>query len=154
MATIWLDISSRQRLFALVGTLAAIGFAISLLMLNVDGFIVQQNVQRSVNGYELDAGYLASLSPDAIPVMAAFFQSDEIDLLTRERLGAALLCYQNRNKNVEDDSWQAFHLSRYNASLVLKGLDLSGYKADSPEYSYTIETPSGEVVGCYSSTYD
>lgn len=152
-ATVVLDVLGRQRLFALMGTLAAIGFAATLLLLNVDGFIVRQNVQRAITGEELDAGYLASLSPDATPVMAGLYQTPGLDQPVREKLGAALACQKAWQGN-PDEAWQSFHLSRSQARVWLEQVDLSGFDTGDDNYTYEVSTPSGQVVSCYSATFD
>ena len=53
--------------FALAALIASLGFALSLGIMNVDGFIVRQNVDRAVQGEAFDASYLTGLSTDAFP---------------------------------------------------------------------------------------
>ena len=62
-----LDVLRKERLFALSALLASIGFAVTLTLMNVDGFIVRQNVARAAAGKSLDVAYLASLSPELGP---------------------------------------------------------------------------------------
>lgn len=151
--TVWLDLRNRQRLFALAGTLAAIGFAATLLVMNVDGFIVRQNVHRALGGQDLDAGYLASLSPDAVPVIATLYQSSGLEQPVREKLGAALACHKAWHSSF-DESWQSFHLSRYWAMQTLGQVNLDGYVPDEDDYSLMVKTPSGQEISCYSATFD
>jgi hypothetical protein len=68
-ALLALDLTQHLRSFALVTFAASLGFALSLAALNVDGFIVRQNVARALAGQELDTGYLASLSDDSVPAL-------------------------------------------------------------------------------------
>ncbi len=51
-----LDILRKERTFALAALLASIGFAATLTLLNVDGFIVRQNVARAAAGAEPGCG--------------------------------------------------------------------------------------------------
>ena len=69
VAVILLEVFQRQRHFALAATLAALGFVATLDVINVDGMIVRQNINRALRGEELDIGHLASLSEDALPVL-------------------------------------------------------------------------------------
>ena len=57
-AIVVLEVLKKSRMFALAVVLAAFGFGITLNIMNVDGFIAQQNIARSVGGSELDVTYL------------------------------------------------------------------------------------------------
>lgn len=153
-----LDVIQRQRVFALAALLTSLGFALSLALLNVDSFIVQQNIQRFERGEALDVGYLASLSADAVPVMASLYQAPGAEQATRERLGAALACYQFRaGPRGADTDWQAFHISDHRASAALAQLarQLDEYQVDdSGSWPITVATPQGLEFDCYSSTFD
>jgi len=152
------DVLQRQRLFALAALLASVGFALSLALLDVDSFIVRQNIQRFERGEALDVGYLASLSADAVPVMVNLYQAGGVEPATRERLGAALACYQFRaGSRSPDTSWQVFHISDHRASSALAQVagGLTGYKVDdSASWPITVTTPQGLEFDCYSSTFD
>ena len=74
--------------------IASLGFVISLGLLNVDGFIVRQNVDRAVRGESLDVPYLVSLSTDSVPPLQAIFESPSYPGLTRDAVGAVLACRQ------------------------------------------------------------
>ncbi|GAB4502415.1 MAG: hypothetical protein Fur0035_19670 [Anaerolineales bacterium] len=148
-ATVALEATRRLRHFALAALLAAIGFAATLLLMNVDGFIVRQNVARDISGREVDAAYLASLSADAIPALAERYASDSVSAATRDELGAALACARyEQERAAPDDSWQAFHLSRWLAQKTLTSLDLSAYTIDASNYPYPVTTPLGKVYDC------
>ncbi len=152
------DVFQRQRLFALAALLTSIGFALTLALLDVDSFIVRQNIQRFEQGETLDVGYLASLSADAVPVMVNLYQAQGVEQATRERLGAALACYQFRAESrSRDTSWQAFHLSDLRASSALKQViePLTRYKVkDLGDWSVSILTPYGSEFDCYSFVSD
>lgn len=159
LATIVLELRSRQRAFALTALLVSLGFAASLTLMNVDGFIVRQNVARHVQGNPLDVGYLASLSPDAVPVLAGFYQSETLDASTRDMVGAALACFnrqaESRQSGEETPApWQSFHLSRYRADQSLAALNLGDYQFDDESYSGAVTTPQGEEYSCYSNWVD
>ena len=74
-AVVVLELLRRERLFPLAALLATIGFAVTLALVNVDGSIVRQNVARASQGKGLDVAYLASLSADSVPALAAAYQS-------------------------------------------------------------------------------
>lgn len=152
------DVLHRQRLFALAALLTSVGFALTLALLDVDAFIVRQNVQRFEQGEVLDVGYLASLSADAVPVMANLYQAPGAEQATRERLGAALACYQFRaGSRSPDTAWQSFHISdqRASAALAQAAAELAGYRVDdSDSWPINVITPQGLEFDCYSSTFD
>lgn len=158
VAVVIFDAIQRQRLFALALLLTSVGFALSLALLDVDAFIVRQNIQRFEQGQALDIGYLASLSPDSIPVMVNLYQSPGIGQATRERLGAALACYQFwARSRTPDTAWQTFHLSDHRASAALARIagELAGYRVDnSTSWPIKVTTPQGLEFDCDGSTSD
>jgi hypothetical protein len=152
LATILLELRNRQRAFGLAALIASLGFAATLSLMNVDGFIVRQNVARHLQGDRLDVGYLASLSTDAVPALAGYYQSPATDATTRDRVGAALACFNAETTQLND--WRSFHLSRFRAEQLLARLDLSGYQLDGFSGYSTVITPSGEDHPCYSTIID
>lgn len=152
-----LELLRRQRAFALAALLAALGFGLSLTLLNVDGFIFQRNVTSYKLGNSLDVGYLASLSSDAVPGMVTLYQSQDTDAALRERIGAALACMRHfRSMGSADQSWQSFHLSEYRAAQALKGVEdsLKSYKIDESVFPFMVKTPLGELLDCSSAVFD
>ncbi len=152
-AVVLLDLLQRQRGFALAALLASLGFALSLTLLNVDAFIFQRNLARFEQGQTLDVGYLASLSPDAIPMIVTQFETPALKAETRDRLGAVLACVQFQNtSNSPDTSWQAFHLSNTWAknSLQRVAASLKSYQIDSSSWPMTVTTPQNDKYDCSS----
>jgi hypothetical protein len=152
-----LDLLQRQRAFAVAALLASLGFAFSLTLLNVDGFIFQRNVQRFELGQDLDVGYLASLSSDAVPAMVTLYQSPAATSTTRDRVGAALACIQSQaDSRQADPAWQSFHLSQYwaDTSLRLVADKLKDYVLETRYWPVTVKTPLGEKFDCSSEVYD
>ena len=155
-----LEILERQRAFALAAALASLGFVLSLGIMNVDGFIVRQNVNRAAQGAELlvsqtgradfDASYLSDLSLDAVPALAKAYQTQPLPASAKEGVGAALKCYAAQLDDEREWPWQSFHLSRWNAERVLSTLksDLSAYELDDSEWAYSVKTPSGDEYRC------
>ena len=111
VAVVVLEIIRKERMFALAVLLASIGFAGSLAVLNVDGFIVRQNVERAVQGQELDVAYLASLTGDSIPELIGKFNDTNLSKDIHERLGASLACMSALDPVREDQDWRAFNYS-------------------------------------------
>jgi hypothetical protein len=162
-----LEIVRRERAAGLALVLASLGFVVSLTLLNVDAFIVKQNVQREIRGdadksltqggrVELDAQYFLDLSDDAVPALASAFQNKSLPVSVREKVGAALFCKRyDREQGGRRFSWQSFHLSRLNANIIFskikKGLD--AYKITNTQWPVKINTPSGEEYSCYQYYY-
>ncbi|MGE5776362.1 MAG: DUF4153 domain-containing protein, partial [Chloroflexota bacterium] len=157
-----LEILRRERAVALAMVLASLGFAVSLSLLNVDAFIVRQNVQREIRGtgekvssrsrMGLDTEYFLDLSEDSIPPLVEAFHSKSLPVPVKEKVGAALVCkrheYRQANKRYP---WQSFHFSRLKANAALKQVDkeLDTYKIDREAWPHKVETPSGEEFSCY-----
>jgi hypothetical protein len=162
-----LEIMRRERAAGLAMVLASLGFVISLTLLNVDAFIVKQNVQREIRNaadksltqgrVDLDAQYFLDLSDDAVPALASAFQNKSLPVAVREKVGAALFCKRyTRDEDTRDMPWQGFHFSRFIADRtfadVKQGLD--AYQVTDPDWPVKINTPSGEEFSCYQYNYD
>jgi hypothetical protein len=148
-----LEIMHKERRFALAVMLAVIGFSASLALLNVDGFIIKQNVQRAVQGHELDVAYLANLTSDGIPTLKTIFNDPSFTEKIHEQVGAALVCLANRNIASNDTDWRAFNLSQYNGQQALNSVEksLKTFIYFSDEYPTTVTTPSGAIIDCQGS---
>ncbi len=167
VAVVVLEITRRERMAALAMVIASLGFIASLTLLNVDAFIVQQNLQREIRAEndkafakgraDLDAQYFLGLSDDAIPAMVNTFLDTSLSENVREKTGAALACKRyEREQDERTYPWQAFHFSRYNANLALAEIDgqLDAYQVKDTELPYMILTPGGEEFPCYQYYYD
>ena len=155
-SVVLLNLFKRQRAFALAALLAGLGFSASLLLLNVDAFIVQRNLSRFEQGQALDVGYLATLSPDAVPALVNAYAAPGAPAVARDRVGAVLACIQfaDSNRSARDKSWQAFNLSDYWAANALGPVvgSLSGYQIDKTNWPASVTTPMDLKFDCYSST--
>ncbi len=155
-AIVLLEFLNRQRAFALALFLFVIGFSASLPLLNVDAFIVRQNIHRFWAGEDLDVGYLASLSADATPILVEMYQAAEYPP-TRLRLGAALACIQFRAAEpAPAGDWRSLHLADFSAAQALPPLaeDLKIYQIDDSSYPVTVIAPHGETFECDSLVFD
>ena len=122
LATVLIELFGRLRAFALALVLVSVGFAASISLLNVDGFIVRQNVARAASaprgaeGVELDTGYLVGLSDDAVPALVEQFQSKALSPALHDGIGSVLAC---RAKIVESEyrskPWPSYHWARSHA---------------------------------------
>ena len=122
VAVVVMEVFRRQRALATVALLILLGFVASLNLLNVDGFIAHQNVQRAMQGSPLDGDYLATLSTDTVPALLESFALPSLSPVLKDDLGAVLAAYR---QNLEDRSsrlaaWQSFNLSDWNAARQIQ----------------------------------
>ena len=150
-AVVILEILRRERLFAPAALLVALGFALTITVLNVDAFIVRQNVGRALRGQGLDVPHLASLSTDSVPPLVEFFNADSTSEKTRDALGAALACRLEASSEPATSDWRSFSVSRSKAELVMDTVrdELDGYRAVKGDWYTQIITPQGETHDCY-----
>jgi hypothetical protein len=148
LVVVVLDLLQRQRTFALAAILALIGFSMSLLLLNVDAFIANHNIQRAVEGQELDVAYLASLSSDAVPAQANWYNDPALKPTIHDKVGASLACFKAKPTR-RDTDWRSYNLSTYRADQTLATLDLSGYIVHTKEYPWKVVTPLKQEYDCY-----
>ncbi|MDO8736947.1 MAG: DUF4173 domain-containing protein, partial [Thermoleophilia bacterium] len=123
LGVIILEIIQRQKAFALAAVLAAAGFVASLGIMNVDGFIVSQNVQRTLDGEELDIDYLESLSEDAVPTIADEYRSAPDPSALRSDLGMALSHFASSEQFNRERSWRSFSIAHDRAVAALDELE-------------------------------
>ena len=167
IAVVALEFLRHERSIGLAMVLALMGFVLSLGLLNVDGFIVKQNVQRELDGVsdksltqgrsDLDAQYFLDLSDDAVPILVNRFTDKSLPAGIQEKLGAALACKRyDREQDTRAIPWQAFHLSRYRADLAFASVDdeLNAYNIVDKDRDPKVETPGGEEFSCWQYYYD
>ncbi|MFZ5858300.1 MAG: DUF4153 domain-containing protein [Chloroflexota bacterium] len=175
VATVVLEILRRERMFALAALVAALGFAATLPILNVDAFIVKQNVARAVDGNlafdnapsrgasdpvdadQLDISYFTELSSDALPPLVAAFRADSTPASVRDALGAALACLRYQLDANADTDWRSYHFSRWNGTKLLEEIrpELNGYfiQKDEENWGTSVITPLGEKYNCVRGIY-
>lgn len=131
-ATVILEVLGKPRMLIFAALMAALGFAASLDLLNVDAFIAQQNISR-LNEFEqiksgstdriranraVDIVYLASLSTDAVPAMSKLLakaqaNNDSVLIKVAEQ---AFACHAAQNNNYDNElPWQSFSFSGWRA---------------------------------------
>jgi len=165
VATVALEILHRERMFAFAALIAAFGFAISLPLLNVDAFIVEQNIERELSGaalqdkdrVALDTQYFLDLSDDAVPALVDAYKDKSLPGSGNEKIGASLACI--RYQRGQDDRklpWQSFQFARFNADQALASFskDLDQYPVTDEDWPVKVMTPSGEEYQCYTNNYD
>jgi hypothetical protein len=154
IATIVLEILRKERAFTLAMLIASIGFAASLPTLNVDAFIVKQNIQRELQGQadvDLDASYFLGLSDDAIPPLVDALLTPSLPDPVHEKVASALACIRHqRTQDEHERTWQSFHIARLRAENALASVGgiLDGYQITGEEWSPRAITPSGAEFYC------
>ena len=166
-AVVVLELTKRQRYFALATLVASLGFIVSLNLLNVDGFIARQNLIRARSGGTLDIAYLATLSEDVVPALSDLYEEALQDGEQIEAIAGAIACHAVNNQEYDytnhpsrNYTWQSFHLSRYLAQNDwsqrnrLKSDDFNVYYKDGKEnYSNSYVIVDGEKVRCWTSNF-
>ncbi len=161
VTTIVLEILRKERMFTFAMLIASFGFAISLPILDVDAFIVRQNIQREIRPQAdtigLDAQYFLDLSDDAVPELVFAYRNSSLPDSVHEKIGASLVCIRHeRGLAIREVTWQSFHFAALNADNALASIesDLKGFKVDDDNYPVTVTTPSGEEFTCSPYYYD
>jgi hypothetical protein len=162
-----LEMTRRERAAGLAMVLVALGFIVSLNLLNVDSFIVRQNIQREIRGMndeafargraDLDAQYFLDLSDDAVSSLVNAYRTETLPDPVKEIVGASLACIRyTRDQDPRELPWQAFHFSRYSADRALASVsdDLDTYKINDRDLPVLVESPSGEEFSCWQYYYD
>lgn len=152
LAYLGMELLQRQNQFINFTLLAMAGVALTLGLLGVDPFIVRKNIDRSIQGEAFDAGYLASLSSDAVPVMAEFFSGRNLPADLREGVGASLVCFQQMRENepLDERPWQSFHLADRAALNALESVsrELEQYEINAEEWPMVVTSPRGMTFPC------
>ncbi len=156
VAVVVLEILQRQRGFVAAMLVASLGFALSLAVLNVDSLIVKENVERAIQGQELDVQYLASLSSDSIPTLAALYESPSTPVATKDSIGAVLFCHWETDGQRLSTDWRGFTVSRAQADTAIARLapQLKAYRLIEADWPTRIGTPGGATYQCRGSGLD
>ena len=149
-AVLVMEIVNYRRGFAIASFMVLIGFGLTLNILDVDGFIVKANVDRTRAGEELDYQYFQELSTDSVPQTIKEFRGMD-DLKIKNLIGVSLTC---RKAALEDQlgdwKWQGYHVSFDTALSSLKALEpeLAGFQivkySEGSWRTYSVKTPDGE----------
>ncbi len=141
LITLW----RRPDRFAIGVFLAAIGFLVTLNLLNPDAFVARQNLDRYGQSGKLDAVYLTSLSDDAVPQLVRALTLTEGDDTEQLQPSCSNLSgrmervipncyvvpsviiaeeidgrYEQMNTDTSWQSWQSFNIARWLAFASLQ----------------------------------
>jgi hypothetical protein len=153
LATVLLEAFHKLPRIAVILLLVAMGFMVTLDVLDVDDFIARKNIAHAVAGNELDTNYLTwNLSEDATPALFESYKSGELNDDLSEQLGAVLACRgADAQTPSEDWSWVSWHAAREKADRLyeenanlLAAYDLK----ESEENGWTVLL-DGEVRSCW-----
>lgn len=169
VATIVLEIMHKEKYFTFALLAASFGFAISLPIVNVDAFIVRQNIAHEIKSVTSSSGngsrtedsfdeqYLTQLSDDAVPALVTAFKDKHVAEDLHEQVGASLSCVRyDREQDTTKYPWQSFTFARFNADNALASVDkeLDAYKMIKQDWTASVVTPSGEEFQCDAYYYD
>lgn len=128
----------KTRMFATGALLTALGFTLTLNILNPDAFIVRQNLARYYAGAELDLAYIGSLSSDAMPHIVSLLHEEDTSI--RDALGP-LLRYQlmQLDRRVQVAGWPSYHFSINRGYTLLDAQRslVESYEPISPYFALT-----------------
>jgi hypothetical protein len=120
LAILALEITQQHRYFTLASLGAVAGFVLTMNLVNVDSFIVNQNIQRlEVEEAALDTHFLHTLSDDSIPTLIDNWDNPFLSSLEQQEIAAILACRAYLFEEVER-KWQGFTLPDYRARKALE----------------------------------
>ncbi len=136
------------RRFAPFAALGTLGFVVTLNLLNVDAFIVSQNVKRFEQTGEIDLVYLKYLTDDAVPGLIEFSRAAPEGL--HEELLASLACRRAMQGDRQEDlDWPSWHASHKRAMTLLDELAaLDAYTVEFEDWNWMVSGPGVEKEYC------
>ncbi len=157
----FLEIRQRMERLAILLILFVFGFGLTLNFLNIDRFIVKQNVSRSLEPQQaeaenaLDTGYLFSLSYDSISPMVDLFKDDQLADSLHDDIGGVLACRSASLHKNQPQKWSSYHFSRAQAISLLQSQSgaLEKYRVFEDE-GWLRVVVNGKSRSCYGYDYD
>ncbi|MEA1977895.1 MAG: DUF4173 domain-containing protein [Chloroflexota bacterium] len=136
------------RRFAPFAALGTLGFVVTLNLLNVDAFIVSQNVKRFEQTGKIDLDYLKYLTDDAVPGLVEFSRVAPEGM--REDLLASLACRRAMQGDRQEDlDWPSWHASHKRAMALLDELTaLDAYTVEQEDWNWMVSGPGVENEYC------
>ena len=136
------------RRFAPFAALGTLGFVVTLNLLNVDAFIVNQNVKRFERTEKIDLNYLQYLTDDAVPGLVEFARVAPEGM--REELLASLACRRAMQGDRQEDlGWPSWHASHKRAMTLLDELAaLDAYTVEFEDWNWMVSGPGMEEEYC------
>jgi len=115
-----LEVRQRMDRLALLLIAFILGFGLTINLLNLDRFIVKQNVSRASDPQQaeaevaLDTGHLFSLSYDSIPPLVELF-NDQLSDSRLDDIGGVLACQLAIQNDDQQPPWSSYHFTRSQA---------------------------------------
>ncbi|MDR3577757.1 MAG: DUF4173 domain-containing protein [Anaerolineaceae bacterium] len=152
LAFVMLELLNRTRAFGLALALLVIGFGVSLNIVNVDGWIVTQNVARARQGDSFDQNYLLSLSSDSVPALFDQFHSANLNPSLKDGLGEVLACRLVWTPDNNPEAWQSFNLSTAQSAAFYQKYsgELKAYTMIPTNDGWSVKA-AGAVIPCSTS---
>lgn len=153
LALVVLEVLQRQRNFAIAVLFAMIGFAATFPLINMDAFIAKVNLDRGFafsSSDRIDSVYLATLSADAMPGLAAGYEraiaQSHSELAAT--LALAISCNAEVNGGYEPrPAWQSWNYSYVRAAAIwAEAKQNSAFPDISPEGGVVLA--NGEIHYC------
>ena len=154
IAVIILEITRKTNRLAIVLICFVFGFGLTVNFVDVDEFIVQQNIDRVIHISEdtsdeaLDTDYLYSLSYDSIPPLVSYFTDPTTPQNVKDDIGGILACRLATLNIPEEHPWFSTHFSRSRAISLLKEYEneLEDYPV-SENFGWFVDV-NGEIRSC------
>lgn len=86
-------------------------------LINPDGFIARQNIDRFNKVGKLDTQYLSNLSGDAVPAVAGLLNHPNEKL---QKAAAGILYQQKQSSEGQSEVWQSTNLARHRANQIFR----------------------------------
>lgn len=147
-----LEVTRKHCYLSLAFIFVALGFGVSIVSLNIDGFIVRQNTARAAKGKPLDTGYLVKLSEDAVPELIQQFEDTTHSNDLHNQIGGVLACRIAIAKAyAQPRTWASLNLSYEKARRLYKAYEekLIMYSASSSQGIWQVFI-NGNEVNCHS----
>lgn len=155
LVTAVLEIRQNINRLAFLLILFIFGFGLTVNLLNIDRFIVQQNVTRALEVTDeetetaLDASYLAALSYDSIPPLVDYFNDPSLPEPIHASIGGVLACRLASLDQTQHAPLTSYHASRARATWLLQEQSnaLGDYPLMEEDGWFSIEI-NGELLYC------
>lgn len=157
-----LEITQNMPRLPAVLILFLFAFGATVNILDVDRFIVDQNILRAIappeeSLTEVDAAYLSGLSYDSITPLAAYYQDDQTPEQLKKEIGRILACRLATLNEPEPGPWTSWHISRSRAITQLQQLEeqLADYRVFHQEdpWGWFVEIDQ-ETLPCHTTGMD
>jgi hypothetical protein len=125
LAVIVMQIINRQGRIGLALMLMTVGFTASLGIMNVDGFVVRQNVNLAIEDQkpgitDFDYQYFTTLSTDAVPEIVKAYNDPDLPEPVHTLIGASLACRTFEVTNPLMEPWQSLRFGDLQAYRLLQ----------------------------------